>query len=820
MLKRFIVLFAFVLLAMPPNRLLATISGSISGTVLDDQGIAVSNAKVVVKGQGVEKDLTSSATGTFQAFPLDLGDYEVDVTADGFNPYKSTVTVASTNTSLEIQLTKGSEMQLKVSAKQNMVSAAPDSSRSLDKDEIADLPQGATQDVRHMLYDTTPGFWEGFLGQVFTRGNHANLQYDVDGIQIPDSVGGSFGEAFTPINIDHMEILTGGLQPEFGNRLAGVVNIVTKSGGADAGGEIGTSYGSYNQSQSYGTYGGADTTGAFHYLLSVSSSSTDRGLDTPAPADINNDQNGGSQTVVHDKEYDTGGFLKLDWQADNFNKLSLVAFDENKFNQIPNYDSSFDPGGSNFAYFNGYTDSLGNGPFNYVPSSTNDTQSEANRYVALLWNHTFDDNSFIQVSPYFKESNLVFNNDPANDLYYAQSQFNNLAASVSAVNGTGIVESSYSQDRTSDNYGTQVDYTWRPDSNNLFKAGTQLLLTQSSGPISVIEATNDGDGTGPSTITGSDNSQDVGYEQGFYAQDELTLAKGIVLSGGVRFDAIEYDLNIGGASGEVWDYDSDVEPRVGLSIMTSDDTKFHAFYGKLFMPAPPEDLKDTFVNLGQGNAIVPYNIKAEKDDYYEVGVAQQVGSQLFNLNGYFKNAVNMLDETQLLNTGIDQPFNYALGYAYGVEFSAIGKLDKDWSDFASYTFCIAEGEGISGGDFAFTQAQLPPSGIYQYLDHDEINTANWGLTYNPGDLWITTTGYFGGGLSSGAGLTQRLPAHYTQDATIGYAFKKGTGLNGLKASFDVINISNNTYAIFINDGYNSNHYENGREYVLRLSEQL
>ena len=61
-------------------------------------------------------------------------------------------------------------------------------------------------------------------------------------IQLPDSVGGSFGEAFTPVNIDHMEILTGGLPAEYGNRLAGVVNIVTKSGSTQPGGEIGTSF--------------------------------------------------------------------------------------------------------------------------------------------------------------------------------------------------------------------------------------------------------------------------------------------------------------------------------------------------------------------------------------------------------------------------------------------------------------------------------------------------------------------------------------------------------------------------------------------------
>jgi outer membrane cobalamin receptor len=119
-----------------------------------------------------------------------------------------------------------------------------------------------------------------------------------------------------------MEILTGGLAPEYGTRLAGVVNIVTKSAAPNRAARSGTSYGSYNQTNSYATYGGSDASGAFHYLLSVNGFSTDRGLDTPAPADINNDQNGGSQQAIHDQAYGSDEFIKLDWQADNYNNLS------------------------------------------------------------------------------------------------------------------------------------------------------------------------------------------------------------------------------------------------------------------------------------------------------------------------------------------------------------------------------------------------------------------------------------------------------------------------------------------------------------------
>ena len=467
----------------------ATVDGAISGTVLDDKGVAVPNAKVKIIGEGVEKDLTSSATGAFQAFPLILGDYQVSVQAEGFSPYQGSVAVSGDTSSLEVRLSAAGEMEMTVKAKRHLVTEAPDSSRDLSSNDIAQLPEGSTTSLPKLLYTTTAGFVEGDFGQVFTRGNHANLQYQIDGIQLPDSVGGSFGEAFTPVNIDHMEILTGGLQPEFGTRLAGVVNIVTKSGSTQPGGEIGDSYGSYNQKAVYGNYGGSDASGAFHYFLSGSGFSTDRGLDTPAPADINNDQKGGSEQAVHDKSYGSNEFLKLDWVADNADKLVLMAFSENKFFQIPDFDSSFDPGGPNYAYFTGLTDTYGNGPFNYVPSTTNDTQSEANKYVELAWKHTFDGNSFLQIAPYWKESNLTFTNDPANDLAAAQN------SALATLEGVTITSDSFSQNRTGDNFGTQVDYSWNADDHNLVKAGGQFLLTQSSGPVSVIEVNNDGVGS-------------------------------------------------------------------------------------------------------------------------------------------------------------------------------------------------------------------------------------------------------------------------------------------------------------------------------------
>ena len=794
MLKRTIVLLAFVLItALSPGFVFATVDGALSGTVLDDKGIPVPNAKITVKGQGVEKTAISTTTGTYQAFPLTFGEYQVSVEAEGFNPYQGTVEISGNTSNLDISLTPaGGEMELKVKVKRHLITGSSTSSKSIDSEEIKQLPQGDSISLPKLLYTTNAGMAEGPFGQVFTRGNHANLQYQIDGIQLPDSTGGSFGEAFTPVNIDHMDVITGGLPAEFGTRLAGVVNIVTKSGSTTPGGSVGLNFGSYNQTSPFANYGGSDGSGTFHYFLSANSTYTDRGLDTPNPAVPTDDSKGGSD-AVHDQSHGSDQFAKFDWVADNSNKLVLIAFSENKFYQIPNYPASFD---QNSPFFNTYTDPYGNGPFNYVPSGTNDTQSEANKYVEFAWKHSFGDNSFIQVSPYWKESNVVFTNDMANDL-----------ASTSLFQTTA---DSFSENRTSDNLGIQVDYTLRADDHNLIKVGAQALWTQSYGTSSIVFV--DSTGGTPVTTSTNDNAMDNGYQEGFYLQDDLSLAKWLVLNAGVRFDATQFVFPDTTAS------DSLVEPRIGLNILPTETTKFHVFYGKLFMPAPPEDLRDTFNSLGQGQ-LTPYDIKAEKDDYFEAGIAQQVGDHLFSVNGYYKDATNMLDDTQLLNTAIAQPYNFAKGYAYGVDVSINGKIDNQWSDFANYSYEIAKGEGINGGIFAFP-AGTTFSTDYQFLDHCQIHTANGGLTYNPGDLWITAEGLFGGGLSTGDSNSLRLPSHFTMDATVGYAFKKESGLSGLKASLDMLNIFDNQYPIFIANGFNGNHYESGRQVIFHMTKEL
>jgi len=801
----FIKIFGVALMFLFSVVAFAGTDGTITGAVFDDQGVAIDKCEVqLVSPDGrVIKEGISSSSGDFVFFPVTFGDYQVLVKKEKFNPLTIPVHVSSGSTAPlgEIRLIpKTKEMVLNVEAKKRLVKhSASVSSAEISKDDIATMPQGESIHLPKLLSSTMPGAVRGAFGQTFIRGNHANIQYQIDGVQLPDSPSNTFGDSFTPRNIDHMEFITGGVAAEYGQRLAAVVNIVTKSGAETPGGEAEVNYGSWNAFSPFAIYSGSSSGGDIHYFLSASYFKTDRGLDTPQPqSEIYQDQ--GGRDAIHDQANGNNEFAKIDWLMDNSNKFSLSMFNSYGFYQIPNYPGTFLPTDNFFQPTSGFTDEFGNGTFNYVPPNTDDSQYEINSYAQVVWKHSFSDHQFLQVAPYFKYSYINVKNDPTNDLFATNGP---LATQI-----PGSTASSFAESKNTNNYGLKADFTDRMD-DHLLKFGVQGQNSQSGGFISVLYS------SAPNTPPTSslDNSPTTSNFESVYAQDEYTISKSLILNAGLRFDATQ--LIFGG--GSTYSADSLLQPRIGLNYFLTDTTKIHGFYGKLFQPAPAENLRDTFG--ATSGTLAPYDIKAEKDDYYEVGIDQQWGDQLLTLNTYYKNAVNQLDDAQLLNTSIAQPYNFQMGYAYGTEFSIRGKVDNNWSDFLNYSYEIAKGKGIGGGIFAFPPGTSQTSD-WQYLDHVQIHTVNAGATYATDRLWWTIQTLLGSGLRTGPGNSNTLPPHLTFDTTFGYKFTGASWFERFKVSADILNILDNPYPISVANGFNGSHYAAGREFIIHLNKEL
>jgi hypothetical protein len=74
-----------------------------------------------------------------------------------------------------------------------------------------------------------PGVAQDSFGQLHVRGEHANLQYRIDDVLLPESIPG-FGPELQTRFADNISLVTGALPAQFGFRTTGVIDIHTKNG--------------------------------------------------------------------------------------------------------------------------------------------------------------------------------------------------------------------------------------------------------------------------------------------------------------------------------------------------------------------------------------------------------------------------------------------------------------------------------------------------------------------------------------------------------------------------------------------------------------
>src|SRR3984893_3162599 len=90
-----------------------------------------------------------------------------------------------------------------------------------------------------------PGVAQDSFGQLHVRGEHANLQYRLDDVLLPESIPG-FGQELQTRLADNISLITGSLPAQFGFRTTGVIDIHTKSGAVFQQGQASVYVGSFN----------------------------------------------------------------------------------------------------------------------------------------------------------------------------------------------------------------------------------------------------------------------------------------------------------------------------------------------------------------------------------------------------------------------------------------------------------------------------------------------------------------------------------------------------------------------------------------------
>ena len=100
-----------------------------------------------------------------------------------------------------------------------------------------------------------PGVAQDSFGQLHVRGEHANLQYRIDDVLLPESIPG-FGQELETRFADSISLITGALPAQFGFRTTGVIDIHTKNGAVFQQGEATLYGGSFDTIKPSLEYGG------------------------------------------------------------------------------------------------------------------------------------------------------------------------------------------------------------------------------------------------------------------------------------------------------------------------------------------------------------------------------------------------------------------------------------------------------------------------------------------------------------------------------------------------------------------------------------
>ena len=628
-------------------------------------------------------------------------------------------------------------------ARDEIVPSLGATSYTITKDRLQTQSQG-----ENAPFDQTvlrlPGVAQDSFGQLHIRGEHANLQYRINDVLIPEGISG-FGQELDTRFVDELSLVTGALPAQFGYRTAGIIDIRTKTGANLNGGDVSAYGGSYDTIRPSFEIG--KTNGKLSYFFTGSFLRSDLGIENPTS----------STRALHDYTTQYKGFGDISYVIDDTSRLSVLLSASYGDFQIPNNPNQ--PVGFTLD---------GVRPFN--SGSLNENQHEQNYYAIVSYQKSVGDFN-LQLSGFSRFSGVLFTPDVNGDLL-----FNGVASRV---------------DRSILSNGFQLDTSYKINSQHTVRGG--LLYTAEIATVRTnnsVFATDDTGGQASSDpIAIPDDSHKNGYLYGVYLQDEWKPIEKFTVNFGARFDVVNAYTN-----------ENQVSPRLNLVYQPFESTTLHAGYARYFTPPPLELVQQTSVNKFNGTTNASEvtessPVRAESAHYFDAGLTQKIGEHFtFGLDGYYKKAHNQLDEGQFGSALIFSPFNYKEGEVYGVEFT--GNYQQDaFSAYANLAFSRATGQDIVSGQFQFSQEELDyikKNAVF--LDHDQRLTGSFGVSYTWEGTRFSMDCIYGSGLRRGFANTQKLPAYATANLGIEHKFKIG-GSRSIKARLDIVNLFDQIYEI-------------------------
>ena len=646
--------------------------------------------------------------------------------------------------------------------------------------QIDNAPGGENTLLNQVILQA-PGAAQDSFGQLHIRGEHNGLQYRLNGIIIPEGIS-VFGQTLDPRLADSVKLITGALPAEYGDRTAGIIDVQTKTGVFEPGGQVGVYGGTHGEINPSIDYGGSS--GGFNYFVSGDWQTNTLGIESPD----------GSSDPLHDRTKQWHGFAYLQYLLDQNSSVTAILGTSNAMFEIPN---------SHGLQPSGLDGIVGLGPLNagsgdfvlnangqtaFPSEGLDERQREITHYAILSYLRSQGNFDF-QISGFGRYSSLLFTP----------------GANVGDIIFNGLGQTAYKRDEA---YGLQAEGAYHFGDAHTIRFGVLYqaddLLSNTS---SVVLATMSGGIGNPNpnplcsdpantcqssnvSLTLVDNGTKHAWSYGVYLQDEWKVLDTLTINYGVRFDQFQ-----------AFDAESQLSPRVNAVWMPTATTTVHAGYSRYFSPPPIELVAATDIALFDNTTAAASHVdttpRAERADYYDIGINQVLMEGFaVGVDSYYKASRNLIDEGQFGAPIILTPFNYLSGRQYGVEFTGSYSSDN-FSSYLNAAYERAAGRNIVTSEFQFSPSDLAYIAThYIPLDHQQIVTVSAGASY----MWQKFR--FSADLLYGSGLRKSLvnpnDSHVPAYTQVNVGLSRSLdflGTDGLTARFDVINLFDEKYEI-------------------------
>jgi outer membrane receptor protein involved in Fe transport len=644
-----------------------------------------------------------------------------------------------------------SKMQAMDQARDNLLPKIGATVDTLTRQDIVNSPQGDNTPIDKVILQFPGVSYDSAVSNpsFHVRNEYANVQIRINGIVLPEGVS-ALGPFLDTNFIGSMSLLTGTLPAQYGLRTAGVLDITSRSF-AVPGGEASLYGGSHQTFTPSIDYGGSFANS--EYFVTARGIWNTLGLENATA----------SPNAIHDWTQQGKFFGYASTLLDESTRLSFISAASYSAFQIPN-----NPNQVALGDFGSPT-----------ANSATLNENEYDTYVAniVAWQRHGTDGD-AQIAAYSRYANVHFLPDVFGDL-----EFNDVASNVireSVLNGIQGDASYLVNNRHTLRFGFAVSGE-QTNLNNIY-----TVLPGSVGAV-----------TGPPFDITDANSK-LGWNIGAYIQDEWKLTNQLTLNAGLRFDQLYQYVDA-----------NQFSPRLALVYKPFEGTTFHAGYARYF--TPPYQAQAYSANIAlftnttnQPDVPLADPVKPERSNYYDVGVDQVVLPGLtVGVDGYYKQATDMIDDGQFGSAVVLTQFNYAEGFSEGGEVKA-KYTNGNFKAYANFAYNITEGKDVVSNQYLIDAADYNYLLTHwHYTDDMQLMTGSAGASYRWKDTLFTANMIYGSGLRIGdlestppvPPNSEHAPPYVVVNVGVSHDFKWLPEAKPLTVRFDIVNLFDKIYEL-------------------------